>query len=445
MFLENKINVFISYSWDNSEHQEWVLSLAKLIKKNGGNPIIDQDLKYGSHLRLFMERNLKSSDVVLMILTPNYKEKAQNLLGGVGFEFNIITKELFSNIGANEKYIGVLKKGSHLESVPDFIQDFKYVDLTNKITYNENLEKLIKQILETELKQPNDKPKTFEMEAHYKKIDNISSVMKIKAYEYFELLFLNDNSSFSKLKVVSTISDWEAEINAYNQALVNKFNPNKMIIAEDYMEDFKNNVFGTILWTVSAARRTINPDLARYKKDFKDSNEEEVYTTVNSILNASHDYVNNVAKKIDYSKIAKQEDVELSYLDKEEMFMNKVIGYGIRSELLHRYYPSYFPIMTQKSLWAMYFICQSAEEFITIEQQNRKGIIRVSHNWQYPYERFTFLMNELAKEIEKWVSKFGIKLNPEYRFGYVNMFLSSIDKHHKADINELHKWEVNNG
>ena len=445
MFHENKVNVFISYSWDSEKHQEWVLHLAKLINSNGGNAIIDQELEYGSHLRLFMERNIKSSDVVLMILTPNYKEKAQNLAGGVGYEYNIITKELFSNIGTNEKYIAVLKIGNHIESVPNFIQDFKYVDLSNKFTYDENLQKLIEQILKTELKQPKEQPKVFDMEANYNDIESISSVMKSKSYEYFKLLYHSEDSMFSKLKVISSIADWEKEIQIYSEQLVNKFNPDRMILAEDYMEDFKNNVFGTILWTVSAARKTMNPDLARYKKDFRDSNEEEVYTTVNTILNASHEYVENIAKKINYSKITRQEDIKLSYLDKEEMFMNKVIGYGIRSELLHRYHPSYFPIMTQKSLWAMYFICQSAEEFITIEQQNRKGIIRVSHNWQYPYERFTFLMNELAIELEKWVSKFGIKLKPEFRFGYVNMFLSSIDRYHKADINELHKWEIKNG
>ena len=88
----------------------------------------------------------------------------------------------------------------------------------------------------------------------------------------------------------------------------------------------------------------------------------------------------------------------------------------------------------------MYFICDSSKEFITIEQKNRQGIMRVSHNWQYPYDRFTYLMNELAIQFEHWVSKYKIKIDPVYRFGYINMFLSSIHELNKADIKLLHEW-----
>jgi len=441
MLSENKINIFISYSWDNENLQEWVLLLADIINQNGGNAIVDKKLKFGGHLRLFMEIHIKSADAVLMVLTPNYKNKAQNLSGGVGYEYNIITKELFKVINTNEKYIGVLREGNHESSVPDFIEDFKYVDLRNSPDYDKNLKLLLEQILKTPLKQPDEKTSNRPvMENDYRDLHALTSELKAKAYSYFQALFVEKDEKVTNSKVYRKIQEWTSEVEIYNKELVAKFNPKKMALAEEFMEDFKNNIFGKILWTVKAALKTHDPDLARYKKDFRDADAEEIYNTVNGILITTHKYVTDTAPTINYKAIKDVEDLHLLYLDEEEMFMSKIIGFGIRSELLHRYYPAYFPIMTQKSLWAMYFICDSSKEFITIEQKNRKGIMRVSHNWQYPYARFTYLMNELANEFEKWVGKYDIKLNPFYKFGYVNMLLSAIHELNKADIKLLHEW-----
>ncbi len=251
-------------------------------------------------------------------------------------------------------------------------------------------------------------------------------------------LFVKDNDKTTKIKLENQIEEWENEVKEYSKSFNNKFSPAKMIVYEDFLEDFKNNIFAKELWTVSSALKTYDPDLARYKKDYRDADAEDIFNTVNGILNTTHKYIEK--SHINYSKLEEVDELGLNYLNEEDMFMNKIIGFGIRSELLHRYYPSSFPIMTQKSLWAMYFICDSAGEFITIEQQNRKGIMRVSHNWQYPYDRFTFLMNSLANGLNTWVSKYGINLQPEYRFGYVNMFLSKIHDMHKSDIKLLHEW-----
>jgi len=437
---ENKINVFISYSWDSPNHQQWVLSLADIINNHGGNSIVDKNLEYGGHLRLFMERHIKAADVVLMVLTPRYKDKAQNLKGGVGFEFNIITKELFKVIEKNEKYIGVLRDGDHESSVPDFIEDFKYVDLQEGPDFEVNLSRLLEQILNVPLKRPEtNKINKPVMESDYKELNLLVNEMKSKGSTYFDKLFMI-NESFDKIGFTRKIEEWRIEVENYCKILVEKFNPLKMELSENFVEDFKNNVFGKNLWTVNSALKTRDPDLARYKNDFRNADSEDIYNTVNGILEATHEYVKKTASKINYDLVESVHELEMEYLDDKEMFMNKIIGFGIRSELLHRYYPAHFPIMTQKNLWAMYFICDSSNEFITIEQKNRQGIMRVSHNWQYPYDRFTYLMNELAKQFEMWISEYGIKMDPQYRFGYINMFLSAIHEFNKADIKLLHEW-----
>jgi len=103
MSSQNTPGVFMSYSWDNESHQKWVLDLADLIDKNGGRAILDRKhLKYGGHIKTFMIRNILQADVVLLILTPNYKKKADSLKDGAGYEYNIINDELFKVINTDQ-------------------------------------------------------------------------------------------------------------------------------------------------------------------------------------------------------------------------------------------------------------------------------------------------------------------------------------------------------
>lgn len=439
----NKVKVFISYSWDSEEHQKWVVELADLICAKGGEVIVDRThLKYGGHIKTFMLKSVLEADIVLMILTPYYKTKADNLQGGAGYEYNIINDELFKVITKNDKYIPVLRNGTSETSLTTFLQGFRYVDLREGDNYNKNLEELVDQVLKTPLKQPVEQAKNGAiMEKEYKDIGSLVLEMTRKAKDYFNLLFKAENDSFKKVKMQATLQSWENEIDDYSNEIKEIFNPTKMELYEDYLEDFKNNVFGKNLWTVNAALRTRDPDLARYKKDYRDADAEEIYITIQGILNATHQYVEKETGSINYKQLKGIDDLKMQYLNEDVMFMNKIIGYGIRSEILHRYYPSFLPVMTQKSLWAMYFICDSADEFITIEQRNRKGIMRVSHNWQYQYDRFTYLMNVLANQLKQWFDPFGLELKEEFRFGYVNMFLSTIHDSHRSDINLLHTWQ----
>ena len=82
--------VFISYSHDNAEHTEWILSLSKDLLENGVDVILDQyELSAGKEMTFFMERAVLA-DKILIILTPEYNSKATNRKGGVGFELSLI-------------------------------------------------------------------------------------------------------------------------------------------------------------------------------------------------------------------------------------------------------------------------------------------------------------------------------------------------------------------
>lgn len=442
MSPENVINVFISYSWDNPTHQKWVVTLADLIDSKGGKAVVDRNnLPYGGHIKSFMLSSIMNSDIVLIILTPNYKRKADAYEGGAGYEYNIINDDLFKIITKNEKYIPIIREGDLQSSATNFLQGFNCLDLRDGKEYDENLERLIRQILKPSTAitaKPTSKIQL--MENNYHDVSLVSAEVINKSFQYFKKLFITDNDTEDRKSLSQVVKEWEAEISKYNISFTELFSPPMMLKYEDYMEDFKYKKFAKDLWTVGAALKTRDPDLAKYKMHYRDSDAEEIYNTVDGIIKAARSYADTEGTMIDYPNLASIADLHMDFLNEDGMFMNRIIGFGIRSEILHRYFPAYFPIMTQPNLWAMYFIYERDNEFITVENRIRSKKMRVSHNWQYPYDRFAYLMNLIANELVKWYAAYDITLKPEYRFGYVNKFLSRITDLHKSDIRLLHEW-----
>lgn len=130
--------IFISYSWDSQEHKDWVLKLANdLISKYGVNVLLDQyELSAGKDLTHFMESSIEKSTKVLLILTPSYKIKAENRTGGVGYEYSMISQELFDIQANNNKFIPVLRSGDMDKSSPKYIKSKIYLNLVDNSKYH---------------------------------------------------------------------------------------------------------------------------------------------------------------------------------------------------------------------------------------------------------------------------------------------------------------------
>lgn len=145
--------VFISYSWDSKEHQDWVLKLATdLITKYNIDVILDQfEINAGNDLTYFMETSIEKSNKVLLILTPNYKLKAEDRNGGVGYETSIISQELFESPITNIKFIPILREGNSSTSTPKFIKSKVHHPMTINDEYITKLYELGRIL--------NDKPK----------------------------------------------------------------------------------------------------------------------------------------------------------------------------------------------------------------------------------------------------------------------------------------------
>ncbi len=136
--------VFISYSWDDEDHKNWILGLATKLIENGVTVILDRyDLKPGKNMLHFMDEAVRKADKILMIFTENYKLKAEKRDGGVGYEYSIFNVELYKKITSNEKYIPILKNGTFETSIPDFIQQFIAINMTDNFRFDEKFNELL--------------------------------------------------------------------------------------------------------------------------------------------------------------------------------------------------------------------------------------------------------------------------------------------------------------
>ena len=117
----SSFKTFISYSWDDDLHKDWVKALAARLMGAGVALTLDRwALAPGDQLPKFMETSIREHDRVLIVLTPNYKQKSDNRKGGVGYEGDIMTGQVFA--GKNpRKFIPVLRSGNWVDSSPSWI------------------------------------------------------------------------------------------------------------------------------------------------------------------------------------------------------------------------------------------------------------------------------------------------------------------------------------
>lgn len=128
--------VFISYSWDNNEHKEWVYNLAVNLRSHGIDVILDQfDLRISDDLPFFMEQGLTNSHMVICVCSDKYIEKANKGIKGAGYEKRILANEILN--GSDKEFIIPIIKNNHLEKkLPTFLSGALYVDFDSEDYFN---------------------------------------------------------------------------------------------------------------------------------------------------------------------------------------------------------------------------------------------------------------------------------------------------------------------
>jgi hypothetical protein len=147
--------LFISYSWSNAEHEQWVISLATELCESGVDVILDKwDLKEGHDAVAFMEQMVTNPEIkkVAIICDEKYADKADGRAGGVGTETQIISREVYEN-QAQEKFVAVVceKDAKGKPFLPTYYKSRIYIDLTEEDRYPDNFERLLRWIFDKPL------------------------------------------------------------------------------------------------------------------------------------------------------------------------------------------------------------------------------------------------------------------------------------------------------
>ncbi|MEJ1407199.1 MAG: TIR domain-containing protein [Candidatus Sedimenticola sp. (ex Thyasira tokunagai)] len=156
--------LFISYSWSNAPHEQWVVELATSLRESGVDVILDKwDLKEGHDAYAFMEKMVNDQEIekVAIISDQVYAEKADGRHGGVGTETQIISKEVYDN-QEQDKFVAVVSEKDDVGKpcLPTYYKSRIYIDLSEPDTYADNYEKLLRWVFNKPLYEKPELGKT---------------------------------------------------------------------------------------------------------------------------------------------------------------------------------------------------------------------------------------------------------------------------------------------
>jgi hypothetical protein len=140
-------SAFISYSWDDDAHLDWVRELAARLRADGVDVSIDRWATVpGDQLSAFMERAIRDNRFVVIVCTPRYKRRSDAREGGVGYEGDIMTAEVITSQN-NRKFIPVLRSGRWPQAAPSWLLGKYHINLTGEPYSERQYEDLVRTLL----------------------------------------------------------------------------------------------------------------------------------------------------------------------------------------------------------------------------------------------------------------------------------------------------------
>ncbi len=132
--LETEIKpaeVFVSYAWGDTEHEMQVLEFTDFLRKKGFHAEMDKMISQRESTINFKKMMFQAMQYqkVIVVLSKNYKLKADSFHGGVGTEFQLLINDIED---APTKYILVSFNGFSDEIIPFGLKGYEIVDLSNE-------------------------------------------------------------------------------------------------------------------------------------------------------------------------------------------------------------------------------------------------------------------------------------------------------------------------
>lgn len=138
-----KKDVFVTYSWDDEEHNDKVISFTNFLRSKGFEAEIDRLMtqkESATDFNKMMHQAMTDYNKVIIVLSKGYKEKATAFKGGVGNEYSLIIKDIENS---KNKYILVSFEKISDEITPLNFKGRHIIDLTIKENLNELFSKLM--------------------------------------------------------------------------------------------------------------------------------------------------------------------------------------------------------------------------------------------------------------------------------------------------------------
>ncbi len=152
---EEHPKLFISYSWSNTAHEQWVINLASQLRESGVDVILDKwDLREGHDALAFMEKMVTDPEIkkVVIISDRIYSEKADGRSGGVGTETQIISPKIYEKADQNKFVVVISEKDENGKPyLPTYYKSRVYIDLSNQDVYASNFEQLLRWVYDKPL------------------------------------------------------------------------------------------------------------------------------------------------------------------------------------------------------------------------------------------------------------------------------------------------------
>lgn len=195
-------NVFVSYSWDNASHMEWVAYLVNELRKKGINADFDRNITQQGTVNLnrMMVENFRLSDYIIVVLTENYAQRANEHKGGVGLETTFLENELLNN---TKKIIPIKRsKGNDSEVIPYCLNGLVYIDFSDDSKFEGSLNELLYKIYgvnQFQLEPLGEKPDLTPRKVQYKNEDNDITVPDINLIPNLKQITDLDKKKYMKI------------------------------------------------------------------------------------------------------------------------------------------------------------------------------------------------------------------------------------------------------
>lgn len=231
---DNAKIAFISYSWDNDAHKEWVRKLSDALMQHGVYTLFDRYIPKGYPLTRFMDRGIDIADRVIVVGSPEYLRKCNNLAGGgAPYENCIISSELMTDI-ATTKYLPVIHGGSFDECLPAKLSKRLGIDFGDDSLFDEKIVELVRTIYGiSECPRPalgpvpdfNSQPKfkqenvrTTEPQSDFRKKQDLKWLNRLLECFSFDLMhnYLCDYPTYVDDRVFMSIDMWNGIVSLPN-------------------------------------------------------------------------------------------------------------------------------------------------------------------------------------------------------------------------------------